>query len=146
MEHYAIGFKKNPYAKKRVIEGDVVAVLDASIDRRGLKLIIPPTRAVRKNEIHEIITTEEKTAAPGETVNNISYVAFFEVQQAGVIAVGDEMEIGGKIIGRVAGFDVTHMPNHQNIVLMVDKKQTGVELDIDLEERVVFKKYTSQKS
>ena len=53
MEHYAIGFKKNPYAKKRVIEGDVVAVLDASIDRRGLKLIIPPTRAVRKNEIHQ---------------------------------------------------------------------------------------------
>ena len=141
MDPYASGMiKKSSYAQKKIIKGKLVVILDGIISKRGLNLIIPPSRAIKKNEIHEVIITEEEDAAPGKIVNSIAYVCFFEVEKGGVVVVEDEVYIGKKLIGKVIGFDDTHMPNHQNIILYATEKKTGVELKINLDERILFKK------
>ena len=146
MEPYASGmFKKNPYVKKKIIKGNMVVILDFTTKERGLNLIKPHSRAVKKNEIHEIMTTAEKGAALGEVVNSVVYIGFFEVNEGGVILTGDDVYIEGKLIGKVVGFDDTHMPNHQNIVLYAPKKKTGVELKINLEDKILFKMVESRK-
>jgi len=132
--------KKSSYAQKKIIKGKLVVILDGIISKRGLNLIAPPSRAIKKNEIYEVIVTEEEDAAPGKIVNSIAYVCFFEVEEGGVIVVEDEVYIGKKLIGKVVGFDDTHMPNHQNIILNAPKKKTGVELKINLDEKILFKK------
>lgn len=141
LDPYASGLiKKSPYAQKKIIKGNVVAILDSIIEKRGLNLITPHSRAVKKWEIHELIATEEKGAGPGKIVNNVAYVCFFEVSEGGVIVIGDEVYIGGKFIGKIAGLDDTHMPNHQNIILYTPNKKTGIELKINLDEKILFKK------
>lgn len=137
--------KKSPYVNKKVVKGNIVVILGSIIEKRGLNLIIPHSRAVKKNGIHEIMTTSEKNAAPGEVVNNVAYVGFFEVNEGGVIVTGDDVYIEGKLIGKVIGFDDTHMPNHQNIVLYSLKNKTGPELNINLEDEILFKMVESRK-
>ena len=140
MDPYASGMiKKSPYVQKKIVTGKIVAILDATIEQRGLKLITPHSRVIKKNEIHELIVTEEKSTAPGKMVNNVAYVCFFEVSEGGVIVRGDEVYINKKLIGKVIGFDDTHMPNHQNIILYTPKKKTGVELKINLDEEISIK-------
>lgn len=140
MDPYASGMiKKNFYSQKKIIKGKLVVILDGIISKRGLNLITPPSRAIKKNEIHEVILTEED-AAPGKIVNSIAYVCFFEVEEGGVIVVEDKVYIGKKLIGKVVGFDDTHMPNHQNIILYAPEKKTGVELKINLDEEILFEK------
>lgn len=141
MDPYTSGMiKKSSYAQKKTIKGKLVAILDAIIEKRRLNLITPHSRAFKKGEIHELIATEEKEAGPGKIVNNVAYVCFFEVEEGGVIVRGDEVYINEKFIGKIAGFDDTHMPNHQNIILYASKKETGVELKINLDEKILFKK------
>lgn len=146
MDPYVSGvLKKSPYVNKKVVKGNIVVILSSIIEKRGLNLIIPHSRAVKKNEIHEIMTTSEKNAAPGEVVNNVAYIGFFEVNEGGVIVTGDDVCIEGKLIGKVIGFDDTHMPNHQNIVLYSLKNKTGPELNINLEDEILFKMVESRK-
>ena len=141
MDPYTSGMiKKSPYAQKKIIKGRLVAILYAVIEQRGLNLIAPHSRVIKKNEIHEIMVTEEKDTAPGRIVNSVAYVCFFEVGEGGVIVIGDKVSISSKLIGEVIGFDDTHMPNHQNIILYAPKKKTGVELKINLDEEILFKK------
>lgn len=95
------------------------------------------SRAVLRSEIHEIITTAE-TGGPGETVNDVSYVAFFEVSRGGILRVGDVVRIGDRVIGALAGFDVTHHPNHLNLVVRAVAARSGKDLAIPLEAKVRF--------
>jgi len=141
LEPYASGMiKKSPYGPKKITKGSIVAILDFIVEKRRLKLITPHSRVIKKGEIHELVTTEEEEAGPGKIVNNIAYVCFFEVSEGGVIIRGGEVCINKKFIGKIVGFDDTHIPNHQNIILYVHKKKTGVELKINLDEEIVFKK------
>ncbi|MCX7780657.1 MAG: hypothetical protein N2491_07055 [Negativicutes bacterium] len=124
----------NPYFAKRPVKGKVVVVLDGAYDDRGLALIKPPSRALIAGEIHELIVTDEHKG-PGETVNRIAYLAFIEITQGSVIVSGDPVVIGGKQVGKIAGYDETHMPNHLNIVLAGDKvsgKDQGFRLKDDI--------------
>lgn len=146
MDPYISGvLKKSPYVNKKTVKGNIVVILDSIVEKRGLNLIIPHSRAVKKNEIHEIMITSEKNAAPGEVVNNVAYIGFFEVIEGGVILKGDDVYIEGKPIGKVVGFDDTHMPNHQNIVLYSVKNKTGSGLNINLEDEILFKMVESKK-
>lgn len=124
-------FKKNPYAKKREVRGEIVVVLDGKLEERKLKLITSISRCVCAQEIHELIITDEP-AAPGMQVDRIAYLGFAEVSQGGVIVAGDLILIGDSQIGTVAGFDETHMPNHLNIVIRAEKRRTGSELGVEL--------------
>ena len=146
MDPYVSGvLKKSPYANKKEVKGNIVVILSSIIGNRGLNLIIPYSRAVKKNEVHELMTTSEKNAAPGEVVNSVAYIGFFEVSEGGVILTGDDVYIEGKLIGKVVGFDDTHMPNHQNIVLYSSENKTGLELKIHLDDKILFKMAESRK-
>lgn len=109
-----------PCAEKSPVSGELVCVLDARSARRGLVLSTFPSRAVLQHEIHELILTSEPEAAPGQTVNQISYLGYFEVSQGGVLWVGDRVVIAGIEIGVLAGYDLTHFPNHMNLIIKTD--------------------------
>lgn len=140
MDPYAKGLiKKNPYGEKRIIQSFVVAILQLEMEDRRLSLITPKSRVVKKNEIHELIITDEKEAKPGALVNKVAYIAFIEIDKGGIVVVGDEVYWKDYLLGKVAGFDDSHMPNHQNIVLYSSKRNTGKELNIKLEDPIIFK-------
>lgn len=130
-------FKSNPYAKKSDIGGPLVVVLDGKMEDRGLSLIVPISRCIKKDEVHELILTDE-AARPGATVNRIAYLGFFAAEQSGVIVAGDEVTLNSKVIGRLAGFDETHMPNHLNIVIETTDLRTGLEFGANPGDRVLF--------
>jgi hypothetical protein len=104
------------YGDRRPVEGEVVALLHVRFEDRGLKLIETKSRAVRLQEIHELMITDED-ASPGGGANRVRALAFFEVHRSGLIVAGDTVTVGDEPLGTLAGFDVTHMPNHMNIVV-----------------------------
>lgn len=111
---------------KRELKGQIVAVSSRSSDERGLSLIPQPTRVLCKNEIQELITTDEVDAGPDKTVDRIAVIGFFEVIQGAYVGTGDPVFINGKEIGKLAGFDETHLPNHYNIVVLSPERFTGL--------------------
>lgn len=114
--------------KKREMRGQLVTVSGASSDERGLSLIPQPSRVLCKNEIHELMTTDEVDAGPNKTVDRAGVVGFFEVSQGSFVVVGDPVFINDKEIGKIAGFDETHFPNHYNVVVLSPKRLSGLEL------------------
>ena len=126
------------YAANRPVKGGVVTVLDSTHEERGLKLISTYSRALKKNSIHELITTDETEKKPGDTANRIAYLAFFEVSRSGCIIVGETLFVDGKAIGPIIGFDETHEPNHINIIIGVKKRRTGPQLKIGLGSTIKF--------
>lgn len=105
------------YGDRRPVLGEIVALLHITFQDRGLKLIQARSRALLKNEIHELMITDEEGAAPGGGADRVSAIAFFEVKRGGLAVVGDEVLIGGRSLGALAGFDMTHMPNHMNLLV-----------------------------
>jgi hypothetical protein len=132
VEPYKEGMiKKDAFFEKRAIIGELIAVSDINLKSRGLKLIAPWTRAVLKNEIHELILTDEPDVKPSREV----------VKVGGIIMVADNIRIGNEVIGYVAGFDETHMPNHMNIVI----KAVGDINDILIKSRKLGSKVVFEK-
>src|SRR5699024_6241481 len=126
---------KNVHYLRRSLVGEVVAVMAGHIDSRGLKLIPQPTRALRKYDIVELIATEEKPNNEG-TINSISYIGFFEIKKGGVVKKGDYLMINDKFIGEIVGYDETHSPNHLNMIVEMENKQSGKEMHIDINNKV----------
>lgn len=144
---YAAGkISANLYAKKRDVAGSLVVVLDGKMDNRDLHLIAPLSRCLCRGQVHELIMTDEESARPGARVQKIAYLGFFAVEREGVIVAGDEVWIAEKYVGRLVGFDETHMPNHLNIVLQAGKRLTGNEIGFSLEAPVVFHRQPADKS
>ena len=105
------------YGDRRPVLGEVVVLLHITFQDRGLKLIQARSRALLRDEIHELMITDEEGAAPGGGADRVSAIAFFEVKRGGLAVVGDEVTIGGRALGTLAGFDMTHMPNHMNVLV-----------------------------
>jgi hypothetical protein len=145
IDPYKMGmFKANPYAKKTEIKGNLVVVLEGKLEGRNLQLITPISRALLKGEIHELILTDEEGAKPGVKVQAIAYLGFFEVTAGGVMVSGDELFLHSQLIGTVAGFDETHMPNHLNIVIKVPERKSGVELGAELGMELICRQKNNQ--
>jgi len=107
------------YGDRGPIMADVVALLHVTFPDRGLKLIDAKSRALRGGDIHELMLTDEDTK-PGDNANHVRVVCFFEVKQGGLAVIGDKVTINGKPVGVVAGWDMTHMPNHMNFLVKCD--------------------------
>lgn len=116
------GVTKSVYGDRRPVEGIVVALLHVTFERRGLSLIGSMSRALKRWEIHELMITDEDVSL-GSRVDRVSAVAFFEVKTGGLAVYGDEVELGDHILGHIVGFDLTHMPNHINIVVRTPSLQ-----------------------
>ena len=87
------------YGDRRPIVGEVVALLHITFEERKLELIHSLSRTLAKNEIHELMVTDEQEAAPGGGADRVSAVAFFEVKEGGLAVVGDHLSVGGEVLG-----------------------------------------------
>jgi hypothetical protein len=125
------------YGDKRSVTGEIVALLHITFEERGLKLIQSRSRALCKGEIHELMITDEEGAAPGGGADRVSAIAFFEVKNGGLIVVGDMVTRNDDFLGVVAGYDMTHMPNHMNVLLKADSLEPHA---LRVGERLVFRK------
>jgi hypothetical protein len=127
-------FGSNPYVDKTDVVGQVVVVLRGVTDQRALAIEEFRSRAVRRGDVHELMITDEVTDV-GITVNRVALLAFFEVTTGGVMLQNDRVTVGNRDVGRVAGFNETHMPNHLNVCLGGSLKD-GATLDLQLGDEV----------
>jgi hypothetical protein len=119
--------KEFPCTDKSLVAGRINCILQARAEQRGLELCPYPSRAVLQHEIHELILTAEE-AGPGKRVDRIAYLGYFEVLEGGVLWVGDRVEVDCQVVGRLAGYDLTHFPNHMNIIIQAQAPlRTGFE-------------------
>ncbi|MCW5729672.1 MAG: hypothetical protein KIT20_02850 [Alphaproteobacteria bacterium] len=114
-----------------------VGVMRLKLEARGLQLIRQATRCIRRYDVHELILTDE-TAAPGRAVDAVAYLGFVEFLSGGIMAVGDQVLSESLSVGEIGGYDDTHMPNHQNIIIRAARRLSGAELGIRLGQRVDF--------
>jgi hypothetical protein len=141
MDPYARNLIKTDFFHaKRPLTGSVAVVLDGYLDNRALSLIQPISRAYPKHSIIELIATDEETAAPGGSVQAIAYLGFVELLTSGVIVVGDEVIVKRKVVGTIAGYDDTHMPNHQNVIVRMRTRVSGKDLKWRVGEKVEIRK------
>jgi hypothetical protein len=139
VDPYVDGLLKNSiYAERSVVSGRLVAILNGEMENRKLQLIEIPSRSLRRGEIHELILTDDRKAFPGTEVDPISYVAFFEVMDPGIVIAGDQVFLGAEHAGYLAGYDETHMPNHMNVVFYSSKRQTGSAMGLALGDEIRF--------
>ncbi|HQN74588.1 MAG TPA: hypothetical protein PK160_00950, partial [Bacillota bacterium] len=61
-----------------------------------------------------------------------------EIMNSGVILVDDSVICGGDEIGKIAGYDDTHLPNHQNVIVKVTEKKSGDELGLKVGDEITF--------
>ena len=113
------------YGDRRPVVGEVVALLHVTFEERGLELIQSKSRALCEGEIHELMITDEEGAAPGGGADRVSAIAFFEVKEGGLIVVGDGVTLNDAFLGAVAGYDMTHMPNHMNVLVYSESLDSG---------------------
>lgn len=120
-------------APRRQVQGAIVEVSDLRKQGRGLHLESFNSRALLQHEIHELILTTEPGAGKGSTVDRVTYIGFFEVLLGGMARIGDVVVTGDRLdteLGVLAGFDLTHAPNHYNLVLSSERDVTGIDLDL----------------
>ena len=140
MEPYEAGIAKGRSRSiKTSVRGHIVVVLDTRRENRQLELIHPYSRCVTASEVHELVLTDEQNAKPGSKVQRVAGIGFMVFSQSGVVMVGDRfMSPGLGPLGTVVGFDVSHYPNHFNVVLYNDSWLTGREMGLYLNSEVLF--------
>lgn len=141
------------YAVKSPIRGRIVAVMDLSMEGRNLELIDTPSRGVRKHEVHQLTLTDEPVLPPTTDVfpedmrpeggpksvaQNASVLCFFEILESGLVVSGDEFIWNGEVLGDVRGYDVTHYPNHYNVILHANRRRTGTEVGLEPDDELVI--------
>lgn len=125
------------YADRVSLCARVVGILRGYVLDRGLDLILQPSRAIRAGEVHEVILTDQNVS-PGSRVERVAYLAFVEFGCGGVLLTGDSVLVQGAILGKVAGFDLSHFPNHMNIVAK-GELLSGEERSLRLGDTVLFR-------
>lgn len=101
-----------------------------------MDLIPQPSRAVKAGDVHEIILTDEG-ASPGSKVGRVAYLAFVEFQNGGILLYGDKVYAGDEPIAELLGYDLSHFPNHMNIVARGDLR-SGEERGLRPGDTIVF--------
>lgn len=128
----------NFYHSKIEMKGKIVAVLDGLLENRELQLITVPSRVFSAGTIIELIGTDEQNTFPGGTVNKIAYLAFVELSNGGVLLNGDPLIWNEQLIGSIAGYDDTHMPNHQNTIVAMNVRRSGAQLGFGINDEITI--------
>ncbi|MBB5936982.1 DUF6917 domain-containing protein [Streptomyces zagrosensis] len=115
---------------KRPVTGDLVKILTHKREDRGMELTEFASRCVRREEIHELVTTDHADPSTGAVIDRVGFLGFVEISAGGVIDRGDEVRIDGHLVGTVLGFDSCHFPNHYNVLIKADKTSTGPDLGL----------------
>jgi len=130
--------KENFYVRKSPVLGRLTVILRGHLEQRGLELIPQRSRVVAAGEVHELLVVDEPRAGPGQVVNRVAALGFLEFLTSGVLLVGDEVLVNDQGVGHLAGYDLTHMPNHMNFVIAVPRAVSGEELGVELGATVKF--------
>lgn len=125
------------YASKLPIHLTLVAVMPDTRKDRNLKLSEFVTRCFAKDEIHEFLVANEWDGARDAIFNDVSYIGFMRFDQGGEKVITED----GQVVGEVIGFDMTHAPNHMNIVLASSSNQTGAERGFVAAQKLVIEGY-----
>lgn len=123
---------------KRCVRGVLVKVLLHNRNDRGMTLESYASRCVRRGEVHELVTTDQRDVSAGARIDRVGFLGFAEISCAGVIDHGDEFWLGDRLVGTVLGFDSCHFPNHYNILIATARPVTGRDLDLAPELLVRF--------
>lgn len=138
-EPYARGIiSKNPFSQKSDVVGAIVAVMDLVLPNRDLTLDHFGSRSIAAGAICELAVTNEPDLAQGSLVHSAGYLGFARIDQAGVIAVGDDCILDDRRIGPVIGFESGHEPNHFSVIVGSDALQSGQDLGLKPGSPVVF--------
>jgi hypothetical protein len=142
------------YASKTPMRARIVAVMDLSMQGRNLELIDTPSRGFHRHEVHQLTLTDDPVLPPTTDVfpedmrpdgepdhvaRNASVLCFFEVLDSGLVLTGDEFVRNGDVLGDVRGYDVTHHPNHYNVILHAPRRRTGVDVGLEPGEELVIR-------
>ncbi len=127
------------YLHKSDITGNLKVVLNGMLENRGMLLMNTKSRALCKNEIHELILTDYVDEKHPNVVDRISYLGFVEIEEGGVILVGDEVFLENNFIGKIHGFDETHFPNHLNIIIKCNERQLSTQLNASVGQKITIK-------
>ena len=119
------------------IETQFVAVLGHH--RVGRQMIPAPqhTRCISKGEIHELVSVLECDDGRLD-FNDAWYLGFIEFNNGGVVATKMTVQLGDRWIGKLVGFDATHLPNHYNILIASKAPKTGQDLGIQIYDPCYF--------
>ena len=136
----------NPHedGAKRAVRGSLVKVLTHTRTDRGMRLEEFASRCVRAGEVHELVTTDQVGEALGARIDRVGFLGFVELGCAGVLDRGDELWVGGRLVGTVLGFDSCHFPNHYNVLVAAPELVTGPALGLEPEVKVVFRQVPTQ--
>jgi hypothetical protein len=129
---------KSPTLLRKPLKARFIAVSDGKRENRKSRLIHPRTRCFSRNDVHELMTTDEEGLSPGKAFNRSATLGFIEFTESGVIVEGDAVIVGSQKIGQIIGFDETHFPNHMNILIAAPNRLSGKERKIHPEDKVIF--------
>ena len=111
------------------IESRFVAVMHTAQADRGMVASEFHTRCVQRSEVHELICMRQDESGLVD-LNDAWYLGFIEFSSGCVLAKGMRFEYNGKKLGTLVAFDMTHTPNHLNILLATPRPRTGREQGI----------------
>lgn len=123
---------------KRPARAELVKLLFHSREDRGMTLLPFETRCVLAGEVHELVTTDQTGAGPGDRIDRVGFLGFAEILGAGVIERGDEVWVDGRRLGYVLGFDGCHYPNHYNVLIATDQAFTAADIGLAVGQRMWF--------
>lgn len=107
-------------------------------DDRGMVLIPEQSRCLCAGELHEIVVTDRAPDAGGR-IDVVGFLGFAEILRAGVVEAGDRVAVAGREIGRVAGFDACHWPNHYNVIVHAERPLTATDLGLRVGDDLVLR-------
>lgn len=119
------------------IKNQFVAVMAMATPNRGMIASEFHTRCVQKGEVHELICLYENEDGQVD-LNDAWYLGFIEFQQGCVLAKGMQLSVNGEYVGTLVAFDMTHSPNHLNILLAHPSPKTGQQQGIQVGDQGVF--------
>ncbi len=124
--------------EKDPTHGRVVKLLTHKKLDRGMVLIEEQSRCVQKNQVHELVTTDQKNLIAHSRVDRVGFLGFAEINNNSVIERGDKFYIGKQFIGIVVGFDACHAPNHYNIIIEVPELISAIDIALQVGHTITF--------
>jgi L-arabinose 1-dehydrogenase len=138
---YAVARRKEVRLRMRAKDeavARVVKLLFHTRDDRGMALSPWTSRCVPAGKIHELVTTTDRPERPGDRVDRVGFLGFAEFRTSAVVESGDEVWIGSRRLGVVAGFDEHHHPNHYNILIGSERVWSAGDLDLRVGDAIRF--------
>ncbi|MGH9111972.1 MAG: Gfo/Idh/MocA family protein [Acidimicrobiales bacterium] len=105
---------------------------------RGMVLSEWRSRCISVGEVHELVTTIDDPERTGDRVDRVAFLGFAEFHSPAVVERGDEVWVGSRQLGVVAGFDEAHYPNHYNILISSDRLRSAGDVDLGVGDEVRF--------